>query len=189
MTIWPIKKENKAKARYAFAQTRRWEGRVVIGYDEKGLPKTKSVFAHTKDACLEKLSTLKEQYGRISERLKPDMLLGDWIDFWYQYFSKPKLRVTTYSTYENRIYVHIIPGIGQIPLNKLSQNDLQQFYAKLKRTGRKRTWKTKAHSCLTEWYAPVMPSAGRLLKRRSTKACLPKIPPSAVNSRLRKTQR
>ena len=121
----------------------RWEGRVVIGYDEKGLPKTKSVFAHTKDACLEKLSTLKEQYGRISERLKPDMLLGDWIDFWYQYFSKPKLRVTTYSTYENRIYVHIIPGIGQIPLNKLSQNDLQQFYAKLKRTGRKKDVENK----------------------------------------------
>ena len=26
----------------------RWEGRVVIGYDEKGLPKTKNVLAKTK---------------------------------------------------------------------------------------------------------------------------------------------
>ena len=35
--------------------------------------------------------------------------------------------------YENRIYNHIIPEIGKIPLCKLTQNDLQQFYARLKK--------------------------------------------------------
>jgi len=43
----------------------------------------------------------------------------------------------TQANYENRIYDHIIPDIGKIPLNKLTQNDLQQFYARLKRNGRK----------------------------------------------------
>ena len=33
----------------------RWEGRVVLGYDEKGLPKTKNVLAKTKGECLKKL--------------------------------------------------------------------------------------------------------------------------------------
>ena len=115
----------------------RWEGRVVIGYDDKGKPKTKSVLAHTKSECVEKLERLKEECGRTAEKLKPDMPFGEWIDFWYQYFSSPKLRPTTQATYENRIYGHIIPSIGKIPLSKLTQNDLQQFYAKLKRTGRK----------------------------------------------------
>ena len=115
----------------------RWEGRVVIGYDDKGNPKTKSVLAHTKGECVEKLEKLKEECGRTAEKLKPDMPFGEWIDFWYQYFSSPKLRPTTQATYENRIYGHIIPSIGKIPLSKLTQNDLQQFYAKLKRTGRK----------------------------------------------------
>ncbi len=115
----------------------RWEGRVVIGYDDKGNPKTKSVLAHTKGECVEKLERLKEECGRTAEKLKPDMPFGEWIDFWYQYFSSPKLRPTTQATYENRIYGHIIPSIGKIPLSKLTQNDLQQFYAKLKRTGRK----------------------------------------------------
>ena len=32
----------------------RWEGRIVIGYDEKGLPKTKNVLAKTKGECVEK---------------------------------------------------------------------------------------------------------------------------------------
>lgn len=56
--------------------------------------------------------------------------------FIYQNFSKPALRETTRAGYENCIYQHIIPSIGTIPLCKLSQNDLQQFYANLKKNGR-----------------------------------------------------
>jgi len=116
----------------------RWEGRVVIGYDEKGSPRTKNVLAKTKAECVEKLESLKEQCGRTSDRLKPEMPFGDWLDFWYQNFSKPKIRQTTQECYENRIYNHIIPETGKIPLCKLTQNDLQQFYARLKKGGRRR---------------------------------------------------
>ena len=114
----------------------RWEGRIVIGYNEKGNPKTKNVTAKTKYECEEKLKALKEELGKVAERLKPDMPFGDWLDFWYQNFSKPALRETTRAGYENCIYQHIIPSIGTIPLCKLSQNDLQQFYANLKKNGR-----------------------------------------------------
>ncbi len=38
--------------------------------------------------------------------------------------------------YESRIYKHIIPKIGKIPLNELTQNDLQKFYNDLKLNGR-----------------------------------------------------
>lgn len=31
----------------------RWEGRVVVGYDDKGLPKTKNVLAGSKSECAE----------------------------------------------------------------------------------------------------------------------------------------
>lgn len=115
----------------------RWEGRVVVGYDDKGLPKTKNVLAKTKTECAEKLEKLREEYRPPSTKCKPDMLFGDYIDFWYENFCKPAVRPLTQQNYENRIYDHIIPEIGKIPLNKLSQNDLQQFYARLKKTGRK----------------------------------------------------
>ena len=114
----------------------RWEGRMVVGYDENGLPITKNVTAKTKFECEEKLKVLKEMLGRSVERAKPDMPFGEWIDFWYQNFSKPALRETTKVGYENCIYHHIIPSVGQIPLNQLTQSDLQQFYAKLKKNGR-----------------------------------------------------
>ena len=65
------------------------------------------------------------------------MLFGEWLDLWYKTYSKPDIRITTQLCYENRIYIHIIPAIGNIPLNKLKQSDLQKFYADLKKNGRK----------------------------------------------------
>ena len=116
----------------------RWEGRIVVGYKENGYAQTKNVTAHTKTECQEKLAKLREECGRRSEKIKPDMPFGDWIDFWYQNYSAPKLRPTTQACYSIRIYTHIIPSVGSIPLNKLTQNDLQQFYARLKKSGRKK---------------------------------------------------
>ncbi|MEE1171675.1 MAG: site-specific integrase [Ruminococcus sp.] len=116
----------------------RWEARVVIGYDEKGNPITKNVTAMEKGECLEKLEQLKEKCGvQLTGKVKAEMAFGDWLDFWYQQYAKQTLRPTTQSGYENMIYNHIITDIGKIPLNKLTQNDLQQFYTRLKNGGRK----------------------------------------------------
>ena len=117
----------------------RWEGRVVIGYDDNGYPKTKNVLAKTKKECVEKLQKLKAECGGLKpEKVRPEMAFGDWLTYWYENHSKPKIRPTTQETYESRIRLHIIPEIGDIPLNKLTQNDLQQFYGRLKKSGRKR---------------------------------------------------
>lgn len=115
----------------------RWEGRIVVGYDDKGLPITKNVTAKTKTECAEKLEALKSKYGKPTEKINSDMPFGEWIDFWYQTYCKHTIRITTQVEYENRIYKHIIPEIGKIPLNKLTQSDIQQFYARTKANGRK----------------------------------------------------
>ena len=117
----------------------RWEGRIVIGYDDNGYPKTKNILAKTKKECVEKLQKLKEACGELKpEKVRPEMPFEVWLTYWYENHSKPKIRPTTQETYESRIRLHIIPEIGSIPLNKLTQNDLQQFYGRLKKSGRKR---------------------------------------------------
>ena len=115
----------------------RWEGRIVVGHDEKGLPKTKNVLAKTKSECSAKLKALKASLQEQKpEKPKGDMTFGTWLDHWYQRECKPQIRPKTQADYENRIYQHIIPELGSIPLAKLTAADLQQFYNRLKEGGR-----------------------------------------------------
>ena len=115
----------------------RWEGRVVIGYDDKGLPKTKNVLAKTKAECEKKLKSLiAAQKGSEPQPSRQIMTAAQWLDFWYQTYKKPNLRPNTQMSYERRIYQHIIPNLGPIPLNKLTTGDIQQFYTGLKQNGR-----------------------------------------------------
>lgn len=114
----------------------RWEVRIVVGYDDRGYPKTKNVPAKTKTECAAKLKALKEEIGHRTSKIVPEMPFGDWMDYWYQNHCKVRVTPNTQQTYETRIYKHIIPELGHIPLNKLTQSDLQQFYTRLK-TGRR----------------------------------------------------
>ena len=115
----------------------RWEGRVVIGYDEKGLPITKNVLARTKNECAAKLAQLREMLKEPAlNQPKPGILLADWLDLWYQGYKKPNIRPNTQMSYERRTYQHIIPALGGIPLDKLTTGDIQGFYTDLKKNGR-----------------------------------------------------
>lgn len=115
----------------------RWEGRAVVGYDEKGLPVTKNVLAKTKAECAAKLKQLRDSIAApAQEQPKPGILLKDWLDHWYQGYKKPMLRPNTQMSYERRIYQHIIPALGNIQMDKLTTADIQKFYADLKQSGR-----------------------------------------------------
>jgi integrase len=114
----------------------RWEGRVVVGYDEKGLPKTKGVTAKTKAECVEKLERLKAELGTAVKKCTATMPFGEWMDFWYQTYCKNTLKEYTQATYEERIYKQIIPKIGHHPLNQITAGLLEKFYAQLKINGR-----------------------------------------------------
>ena len=122
----------------------RWEGRHIVGYDENGKAKQKSVLAKTKAECVEKLKKLQEEYTEVASfKVKPDMRFGDWINYWYENHCKPSIRPTTQKGYEEWIYVHAIPGLGHIPLNKLTQADCQKFLNEMKANGRKTHRDTK----------------------------------------------
>ena len=145
----------------------RWEGRVVIGYDEKGLPKAKNVLAKTKRECQEKLKQLRETVtGSKTEKVRPEMPFGEWLDFWYQNYVKPQIRPTTQANYEAKIYQHTIPELGKIPLNQLAQKDLQQFYARMKWVGGSSARNSSARGCPTPWCAASTPPAGPRWRRR-----------------------
>ena len=116
----------------------RWEGRVVIGYDDKGLPKTKNVLAKTKMECEKKLKILKASVDKPApNKAKADMPFGDWMDFWHETYCKPNARPGTSESYKGFIDLYLRPRLGNIPLNKLTTNDIQQCYTWMKTDGRK----------------------------------------------------
>lgn len=115
----------------------RWEGRIVIGYDDNGYPKTKNVLAKTKSECVEKLKTLKDALAPPAPpRTRADMPFGDWMEHWYETYSKPAARPGTRRIYESYLRLYISPGLGHIPLNRLTAKDMQQFFVWLKTEGR-----------------------------------------------------
>ena len=106
----------------------RWEGRIVIGYDENGLPKTKNVLAKPKGECIEKLKALKNTITPDTPiKLKADMPFGEWLDYWYETYCKPNARPATQRTYEGYIRLYLHPRLGSIPLNKVTTSDIQQM--------------------------------------------------------------
>ena len=110
---------------------------MVIGYDDKGLPKTKNVLAKTKSECVEKLKTLKDALAPLAPpRIKADMPFGDWMEHWYETQSGPAARPGTRRIYEGYLRLYIRPGLGHIPLNRLTAKDMQRFFAWLKTEGR-----------------------------------------------------
>lgn len=161
----------------------RWEGRVVIGYDEKGLPKTKNVLAKTKGECEEKLAGLKAIVGKPAPaKAKPDMPFGDWISFWYETYRKPAVRPSTQRCYEGFIRLYIKPQLGQIPLNKLTASDLQQFYVWMKKNGRSRDREVKGAGLSDNMLQNCHSLCCRALQKAVDEGLIPRNP--AVNAKL-----
>ena len=99
----------------------------MVGYDQRGYPRTKNCLAKTKGECLRKLKALREQCcpPERPKEIKSGITFGEWLDHWYQTCSMPALRPSTQQEYELRIYRHIILALGEIPLHKLTEANLR----------------------------------------------------------------
>ena len=109
----------------------RWEGRVVVGYDENNLPITKNVTSKSKSECQQKLGELIREYANTAYTIENDINFGKWIDFIYHNFRKMKLRPATKENYEYEIYKYIIPKLGDIKVKDLQKSDFINFYEEL----------------------------------------------------------
>lgn len=89
------KRRNRGNGSLHLRKDGRWEGRYVVGYDDKGLPVTKNVLAKTRSECAAKLAQLRDTLKEPApNQPKPGILLADWLDLWYQGYKKPNLRPT-----------------------------------------------------------------------------------------------
>ena len=115
----------------------RWEGRYTAGYDPAtGKPIHKSVLAKTQSEAKEKLKQAIAEAEKLDMSRAKSYTLGAWIKLWYEVYAEPRLREKTKDYCLNYINNHIIPELGNTPLEKLTTIQIQKFYNDLQKSGR-----------------------------------------------------
>lgn len=98
-----------------------WAGQ----YSYKG--KRKSVYGKTKQEAAKKLKEILndiEQDIDIEAQTQP---LSEWMNYWLATYAKPNIKQSTYISYEGYIRNYVTPRLGNIPMNKLTVSQLQEF--------------------------------------------------------------
>ena len=115
----------------------RWEGRYTAGHNPAtGKAIYKNVLGKTQAEVKEKLKKAIEETKGLDVAKGQRYTVGQWMDVWYEYYAKIKVRPSSHKTYEGYIKNHIKPHIGNIPLTKLTTLDLQVMYQELLTKGR-----------------------------------------------------
>ena len=115
----------------------RWEGRYTAGYDPvTGKRIIKNVLGKTQAEVKAKLKAAIANSQQLDVSKAGNYTVESWIRLWYEVYAEPRLRANTRAYYLNYINSHIIPGIGNIQLDKLTTIQLQRFYNNLQKKGR-----------------------------------------------------
>lgn len=106
-----------------------WEARYTVD------GKRRSVYGVTQAEALRKrrealASADKGQYIEPSK-----MTVASWLTQWEETYGRPGWRDTTAGTHHQSIINHLIPALGDIPLQKLGAQDIQRFIIHQQGTG------------------------------------------------------
>ena len=115
----------------------RWEARYIAVRDpETGKQIRKSILGKTQAEVRTKLKEALAEATEIDVVKSGEYNVAGWVQAWYSLYAQPNVRETTARYYKGYIDHHVIPRLGDIPLNKLTSLDIQQFYKDLLENGR-----------------------------------------------------
>lgn len=109
-----------------------------ISYYDSKLNKTKrKVFTSKKSArdAMKKATEFTTLIKNNVDITKSHQKLSDWLQHWLSNYKQQEIRLKTYERYELAINRHIIPYIGDISLNELTTDIIQQFLIRLLNEG------------------------------------------------------
>ena len=107
-------------------------------HPETGKRIIKNVLGKTQAECKAKLKKAIEESHALDVGRADEYTVAAWLRTWFDLYAKPHIRPSTMNYYHRNIEQHIIPAIGDIPLNKLTTRDLQKLYNDLQSNGRLR---------------------------------------------------
>lgn len=112
-----------------------WEARFIY-VDAMGATRRKSVYAKTQRACRQSLTAALNSVDTNTYQEPQRITVGDWLDLWVDTYCID-LKPRTISSYRGTINARIKPFIGAVPLQQLSNINVQSYINALKKkTGR-----------------------------------------------------
>lgn len=115
----------------------RWEGKLTIGFDyTKNKPKRQTFYGKTRTEVQKKMDKVKSELTSGKYIANNKIVLAEWLDRWLTTYAKVTVRISTWESYESMCRVHIKPAIGNIPLQELRPEHLQNLYNEKLSNGR-----------------------------------------------------
>ena len=114
----------------------RWEGRIVAGHKKNGDSIFRYISARTQKELMNKLHQNIEVYRDADLCEDSKMLLSEWLDRWLEEYAAPTVRDSTLKRYSQHIKLYIKPHLGSKQISKITTEDVQKLYNKLKKQGR-----------------------------------------------------
>lgn len=114
-----------------------WEGRIVIGTNEKGNPISKCFSGKTQKEVVEQMALYREQLQGQTLSPASRMKLRDWTEKWLNEYMVHLVRPETISNYRRECELHIYPYLGDCQVSKISTVRIQRMYNDLRESGRR----------------------------------------------------
>jgi len=103
---------------------------------ETGKIMSKSVMGRTREEVEKKLEVAISEVSGNRKEWEENYTTAEWMSMWFETYSKPLIRPSTAISYSSCMNNHILPNIGEIPIDWLTPFDIQTMYNKIKSSGR-----------------------------------------------------
>jgi integrase len=107
----------------------RWEGRAYVLLPDGGRAR-RTVYGKTRAEAVENLNKLLDQVRNGVVTPKAGTTVGEYLEQWLDEVARRKLRPRTYDNYEMVVRRHLVPGLGQRKLARLSAADVRRLLNK-----------------------------------------------------------
>jgi integrase len=111
----------------------RWEGRYPKEKNADGSIYYGYIYGKTyrivREQLLAKKSLISASEDKIQQSFKGSF--ADWVDFWLDQLIKENIKESTYTSYQNKFSLHILPVIGNIPLDQINVQQLEYLISKM----------------------------------------------------------
>lgn len=92
--------------------------------------KRKTYYGKTRREVQEKLNAALHEQQRGMLATGKQQTMAHYLKYWLEEVHKPTIRLSSYDKYRKLLYGHILPALGHCQLQKLSAQQLQEFYTR-----------------------------------------------------------